>query len=230
MTAPLPFGSRAIMNSRIEPPDSLEFFPTPPWATRALCEIVLGADVIGRSNGAWEPACGEGHMAETLREYFPVVLASDIHPYGYGDVQDFLLDHRRTSPALDWIITNPPYSLALDFAMRALEDEGRGLAMLMRTTWLEAETRWPFFSSTPPNFVWQFVERVPMHKGRYEPKGGTATAYAWCVWMPGAARHGADCRLRWIPPCKDQLFSPEDVNRWCPPAELPLFDGGEHAH
>ncbi len=37
-----------------------------------------------------EPACGAGHMAKVLREYFAEVRCSDVHPYGYGDVMDFI--------------------------------------------------------------------------------------------------------------------------------------------
>ena len=73
--------SSAVMAQRVEAPDSLDFFPTPPWATRALCEIVLREFRLG---AVWEPACGEGHMSETLREYAVSVFASDVHDYGRG--------------------------------------------------------------------------------------------------------------------------------------------------
>src|SRR5262249_15486403 len=79
-------GARAIMASRKEPKDSLDPFWTPPWATRALVERVLPvlgiapSDLAGMS--AWEHACGEGHMAEPLAEYFGRVIASDVHNYG----------------------------------------------------------------------------------------------------------------------------------------------------
>ena len=33
--------STAVMQRRIEPHDSLDFFPTPPWATRALVKLGL---------------------------------------------------------------------------------------------------------------------------------------------------------------------------------------------
>jgi hypothetical protein len=32
----------------------------------------------------WEPAAGEGHMAEVLMEYFQQVRASDVFDYGCG--------------------------------------------------------------------------------------------------------------------------------------------------
>ena len=60
----LPNGNRAIMSSRQEPDASLDFFPTPPWATRALIEHVLTNLQVWSIGDAkfWEPACGEGHM------------------------------------------------------------------------------------------------------------------------------------------------------------------------
>jgi hypothetical protein len=84
-----PNGARAVMASRKQPVEDLDFSPTPPWATRALIERVLPVLNISRASLAaatlHEPACGEGHMAEVLREYFPTVAATDIHDYGYGD-------------------------------------------------------------------------------------------------------------------------------------------------
>jgi hypothetical protein len=72
--------SPAVMAQRIEAPDSLDFFPTPPFATRALLEHI----VIGRlwhrealkSQSCWEPACGLGHMSRPLAEYFGSVRSS----------------------------------------------------------------------------------------------------------------------------------------------------------
>jgi hypothetical protein len=44
----------------------------------------------------WEPACGEGHMAEPLREYCDDIIASDLHDYGYGEAGiDFLKAPRQ---------------------------------------------------------------------------------------------------------------------------------------
>jgi hypothetical protein len=87
-------GFTAVMAQRREPPDALDYFPTPPWATRALFKHVLpllDGEAIG---GVWEPACGEGHMAAVIAEFAggPVV-ASDVFDYGYGTApHDFLHD------------------------------------------------------------------------------------------------------------------------------------------
>ena len=89
--------SYAVMAQRIEAQDNLDDFPTPPWATRALIEHVLGGKKRVKSQVCLEPACGSGHMAKVLSEYFGKVKAADIHPYGYGGVHDFLATPHETN-------------------------------------------------------------------------------------------------------------------------------------
>lgn len=227
MTA-LPFGARALMASRVEPPDSLEYFPTPPWATRALMVHVLGKIHSPLSHCGWtalDPACGEGHMVEPLREYFGHVFGADIHDYGAGyPVVDFL-DRSRDVPAVDFVITNPPFSAAVDFVARCLDSAvKRGVAIFQRLSWWESEGRYrDLFGPRPPHVVAPFVERVPLVKGRWDPAASTATSYAWFVWLFGLPY--GETRARLIPPCKAKLHRQSDIERWCPPAPLPLFDG-----
>lgn len=216
-------GSRAIMGSRHEPDDSLDYFPTPPWATRALIERVLPALGIGIRDGAmqsaWEPACGEGHIAEVLREYLPRVTATDVFDYGYGGVQDFL--EVCLQPTGDkWIITNPPFGdSALHFVRRALAMAPVGVAMFFRSQWaVEGVERYEqIFRDTPPTLFAPFVERVPLCKGRWEPQGSTATAYCWLVWfkLSPAWGTGLPALMRWIPPgCRESLTKPDDAERF----------------
>lgn len=226
-----PAGSTAVMAQRREPPDSLDYFPTPPWATRALVEEVIqrrfgGLEAI-RKGVVLEPAAGGGHMAETLREYFGDVRASDIFDYGCGyAVRDFLC-HRTAFEAADFVITNPPFNAATGFLLRALEVATRGVFIFVRASWLESEGRYlSIFRERPPFIVAQFVERVGLFKGRYVPGGKSATAFAWIGWLP--ALHFGETRYVWIPPGQRAKFErPEDIRRWCPPADAPLFDGAE---
>jgi hypothetical protein len=128
------------MARRREPPAALDYFPTPPWATRALFKHVLLVLGVGAVNSAWEPACGEGHMAAVIAEFASSTTASDIFDYGYGVVPvDFLFDAPAARP--DWIITNPPFSLACEFTLRALDLAREGVAMLVRTQWIESVGR-----------------------------------------------------------------------------------------
>ena len=194
--------SHAVMAQRAESKDSLDDFPTPPWATRAFVEHILGGkDATGRLS-VLEPACGRGYMAGTLAEYFETVKAADVCDYGYAPVADFL-DGNNIENSVDWVITNPPFKWAEKFISEGLRVARVGVAMLVRTSFIESSGRYErLFSKQPPNIVAQYVERVPMVKGRVDPKASTATSYAWIVWtIPEAT----SANLLWIPPSRKLL-------------------------
>ena len=82
--------------------------------------------------------------------------------------------------------------------------------MLVRTSFLESVMRYQtLFMHNAPDIVAQFSERVPMVKGRYDPKASTATSYCWLVWFthwrPG------ETMLVWIPPCRRELERADDL-------------------
>jgi methylase of polypeptide subunit release factors len=219
-------GARAIMSARHEPENSLDYFPTPPWATRALMEIVLPHLGVASFGSAWEPACGEGHMAEVLREYFGEVFASDVHDYGYGGVVDFLADAvvlrdylgeragaSGASSSYDWIVTNPPFAeKAAQFVLRALDLAAIGVAMFFRLQWIPTGERYEkIFRDRPPTLVAFFCERVNLCKGRWDPDGSTATDYIWLVWRRGDTPRPP----LWIPPGQRRLLErPGDRERF----------------
>jgi hypothetical protein len=194
--------THAIMAQRHEAADSPDDFPTPPWATRALLEHILGGRQKLAEAVCCEPACGEGHMAKVLTEYFGEVVATDKYDYGYGRVADFLADIPEHNE-FDWIITNPPFRLAEEFVVKSLGIAHKGVAILVRTVFIESIGRYQrLFSMTAPTKFVQFSERVPMVKGRLDAKASTATAYCWLVWEVGNHSQPA---LFWIPPCREQL-------------------------
>lgn len=227
--------STAVMARRRSPPRALDYFPTPPWATRALLEYVnIRAGVIIQGEGmvpwesltAWEPACGEGHMANVLAERFGRVVASDVFDYGIGaPVYDFLGagDIAAASPPVerpDFIITNPPFSVGQAFVEHALEIATHGVAMLVRTAFLESADRYDLFKTHPPSCVAQFSGRVSMVMGRLDPAASSATAYCWIVWRPPVLKWARDKyghagivapHLLWIPPdARARLERPGD--------------------
>jgi hypothetical protein len=206
-------GARSIMGSRVEPDDSLDYFPTPPWATRALCEIVLPHIMGGDGHyfkwigSVWDPACGEGHMSEVLKEYFEEVVASDVHFYNGNNVIDFFTNRPEVYES-DFIITNPPFGdKTIPFILRAIELARVGVAMFLRLQILEGQERYgQIFKPYPPTLAAFFAERVPLCKGRWNPDGGTATAYVWLVWM----RDRAPMAPFWIHPGQREALTKED--------------------
>jgi hypothetical protein len=197
------------MQQRKEPHDSLDDFPTPPWATRALCEW-LDQNICDLSGlTCREPAANRGYMVKPLREYFAAVEGSDVHDYGYGfPVQDYLFGFENETT--NWTITNPPFRLAEQFIQKALQTSDRGVAMIVRSAFLEGKGRFDnLFSVTPPHFILQFVERAPMCKGKVDPKVSSATAYSWLIWLTDRVE-APDTRLRWIAPCRQRLERASD--------------------
>jgi hypothetical protein len=193
--------SHAVMAQRVEPKDSPDDFPTPPWATRGLLEHIVVGEPLSEMT-CLEPACGAGHMSKVLKEYFKEVHSSDAFTYGYGKVRDFVEDPYQSN-SFDWVITNPPFRLAEDFVRLALPVARKGVAILARTVFLESVGRYEgIFRESPPTMFAQFVERVPMVRGRLDIKATTATGYAWLVWNKLAT--GAP-RLMWVPPCRKRL-------------------------
>ena len=169
--------SHAVMAQRHEPIDSKDFFPTPGWATRVLFEFISPK----LSDICWEPACGEGHMSRVLEEKFSSVYSTDLYDYGYGEPGIDFLSPR--TEAVDYIITNPPFVKGEEFALTALHRAKKGVALLVRTSFLEGIGRYTrLFDPHPPTQVIQFTERVPMFKGRLDRFGSTATAYCWIIW------------------------------------------------
>lgn len=202
--------SSAVMQQRSEPHDSLDDFPTPPWATRALCEYLISPRTVGYTlhlDSVREPAANRGHMVKPLAEYFGRVEASDIHDYGAGfPVQDYLFG--PPPPRTEWTITNPPFRLAEQFIRRGLECSN-AVAVIVRSAFLEGVGRHrDLFSVRRPRLVLQFTERVVMHKGTLSAKGSTATAYCWIVWT-NTGRHGPT-EFDWIAPCRKRLERAED--------------------
>jgi len=108
---------------------ALEFYPTPPEATRALLSVEkFDGDI-------WEPACGNGAISKVLMKTGYKVVSTDLAQRDFGQGgQDFL---KSTKPLAKNIITNPPYGthgLADAFIRKALihaKKTGGKVAMLV---------------------------------------------------------------------------------------------------
>lgn len=197
----------------------LDFFPTPPWAARACAELILHLDPEARSIS--DPSCGQGHFLEPCKEYFAECIGADIHDYDRGYfVRDFLRDDM---PRVDWIATNPPFSLAKEFAERGLAIARRGVLLLCRIALLESEGRYEllYTGKEPLTICAPFIERVPMQLGGWDPDLRSATAYAAFVWMKGARPRPL---LPIAPGTKARLWRDTDVRRFAEMSALPLFE------
>ncbi|MBS7812313.1 hypothetical protein [Roseococcus pinisoli] len=221
----LKFVNRAVVEQRgqdkTSTPDAdplfrkLDFFPTPPWAVRAVMPFL--APYLPTTITMKDPSAGAGHLiygAASSKAFKHVeAQGTDIHDYGFGYAyQDMLTSQNEEH---DLVITNPPFPFAARYAHRVLTEWERPplvFAMLVRNSWLEGVGRYDKIFGNPktrPTANMVFCERVPMVLGRYDPDASTATAYSWIVWS--RLLQGDQTRTIWIPPGqKKSLFREVD--------------------
>lgn len=169
-------------NHALESRETFDYYATDPKAVEMLLELEQFAPVI------WEPACGEGHISKVLQAHGYQVISTDLVYRGFGDPEplDFL---KETLDGFEGdIITNPPYSVGLEFVRRALESvrPGGKVAMFLKVQFLEGQKRGAFFKDTPPRIVYISRSRLSCAKnGDFERFPDSAIAYAWYVWEKG---------------------------------------------
>jgi hypothetical protein len=167
-----------------------DFYIEDSWAI----EKFLDAEKF--SGSVHDPACGSGQIPDACRRRGLLATGADLIDRGWPGtaVQDFLVD-------TDWwsnVITNPPYKLAAEFVLHALEHCAGKVAVLVRHTFQESQERYEsLFSVKPPSRIYNFVNRVhcPPGDSNAKRKGGSIF-YIWAVWDP---QHNGETITRWLP-------------------------------
>lgn len=173
-----------------------DYYATDPIAIDKLLEVEKPNHKI------WECACGGGHLSERLIEHGYDVFSSDIKDRGYihFDAEvDFLKQDGAVLPDGCDIITNPPYSYAMEFVLKALEmlKDGCRCYMFLKLTFLEGQKRYnKIFSISPPIKVYVFISRIKCAMdGDFDKYQSSAVAYGWFVWEKG---YTGITEVRWI--------------------------------
>ena len=109
----------------------------------------------------------------------------------------------ETDERFDFIITNPPYSLASEFvekSMKLLDDNGM-CCMFLKLQFLEGAKRKELFRKYPPKYIYVFRNRMATWKNGFEKNPDTGKkwaetiCFAWFVWVKGSATEPV---IRWI--------------------------------
>lgn len=155
-----------------------DFYPTPSGATRAL---MLDKDIrAGLRDGmsVLEPCVGAGDMARIISDYHAGPLTvSDL------DTKwdcDFYADASKTiyNP-VDWVITNPPFSDAMDVLKNLYPQAREGLALLLRVSFSEpTQDRGDWLQQTPPSKI------IHVPRISFTGDGKTDSVHtAWFIWF-----------------------------------------------
>lgn len=171
-----------------------EYYPTPPEVTRALLSVETFHGSV------WEPACGEGWMAEEFKHVGYEVIATDLVEYGYGRGNfDFL---KSQTPLAKNIITNPPYGSGLAdkflrHALTMIEQTGGRVAMLLNLSSLCHPSRHDSFTRRPPSVIYALDECVCYPNGK--PDLATSRTYDhryyWGIWDTELA---TETKMKWL--------------------------------
>lgn len=152
-------------------------YMTPPWAVQALLQHV-------RPHGRFlEPCLGSGHIARTVGQ-LPSITLVDFCDITQG--RDFLTynpGHR-----FEWIITNPPFSIACEFIERSLW-MADNVAFLLRLNFLGSDDRREWWQTRMPTALYVLTPRPHFLNrdgtrvlGKNGKPGNDSCEYAWFVW------------------------------------------------
>ena len=134
----------------------------------------------------WECACGNGNLASYLIKNGFKVYATDLKDRGYG-IRG--IDFLQSSANADIILTNPPYSLANEFILHALEllPTGGVYIALMNMACLAGQKRYDqIYSSGQLREVYIFSKRIGCWKNNVrDDKKAHIIHYAWYVFQKG---------------------------------------------
>lgn len=167
-----------------------DYYPTPYSITQQFIDLNL----IHKESSILEPCCGEGYMSMVLKSNGFKVIESDLcQPYN----RDFL---KSVFEKTDWIVTNPPFSLAKEFIEKAKTIATIGVAMLLPLSYLHGKKRYDELYSDKI-FGLESVHvftRYPMLGDLIREDGMYRTGmivYAWYVWING---YSGNPYISWI--------------------------------
>jgi hypothetical protein len=124
----------ANRKKEIDRPES-DFYATPRPLTWELMKLGL----FDSNKNVYEPACGDGAIVEELNKYFKNgFLVGDIRENKYHNQEDFLTCSYKN---IDYIISNPPFSMWNDFILKAKEVATDKIAFIGKTNFFGVEGR-----------------------------------------------------------------------------------------
>lgn len=124
-----------------------------------------------------ECCAGYGDISKKIKN----CITMDIDASLNCDITANFLDFKPSIP-INNIVTNPPYSIAIEIIKHALDIiENNGyVVMLLRINFLESKTRKQFFIDNPLHSILILSKRPCFINNRSD-----ATGYAWFIWQKG---------------------------------------------
>ena len=177
----------------------------------SMTEQLLENEPFVYTRMALEPACGLGTITRILNKHFKNTLSFDIQIRS-----DFMDWYTK----VDYIITNPPFSLAFEFIQKAKKIAMEKFAMLLPLSYLHGQKRYEskIFadSSYPLTKVYVFT-RYPMLSDTIRKDGKYTTGmqvYAWYIWENNITMNGENYGRYYINPGREPVIRWIDNNKY----------------
>ena len=178
-----------------------DFYETPYTLTRKFLDV----EYFNKNSTVCEPACGGGAISKVLNEYW-----EDDKITAYDKETNFLWDFDE----YNYIITNPPFSLAFEFIQKAKQLAKSKFALLLPLSYLHGKKRFDeIYSDREYGLEKVYVfTRYPMLGETLREDGKYNTGmmvYAWYVWTNG---YSGQPTLDWLDNNEDVL-SKKDLEK-----------------
>ena len=154
-----------------------DFYETPYTLTRKFLDV----EYFNKNSTVCEPACGGGAITRVLKEHW-----EDDKVTAYDQETNFLWE----TGEYDYIVTNPPFSIAFEFIQRAKLVAKSKFALLLPLSYLHGKKRFDeVYSDRTYGLEKVYVfTRYPMLGEALREDGKYNTGmmvYAWYVWTNG---------------------------------------------
>lgn len=191
------------MNKQKAPRVANDYYPTPvpliDGLLKVLAPTLLPTDIV------FDCAAGHGAIVKRCRLDY-VSFGND--PYPSLDYRPkFQLDATKADNwdkfyKIDWTITNTPYDteLMLPMLTNAMKYSAKGVAALVRVTWIEPCADRTNFLVSNADSMRYWVPVNPRPKFRTDINGTDSTTVAWAVWDKSWSWHrlGVDPPFQFI--------------------------------
>lgn len=167
-----------------------DWYPTPRFCSHRLL------DEVSLPDGCWlEPAAGTGTLIQAINGHnsvTPTWDACEVSFWAYQALKplcnnliigDFLRSDFEVGK-YSVVITNPPYSQAMEFIEKGLSLKPEVLALLLRVNFLGSGERCSFLRHNAPDIY------VLPNRPSFAFKGTDACEYAWFLWGKEPKEHG----------------------------------------
>ena len=166
-------------------------YETPAWAIASLLSRhhEIDGTII-------DPCCGPGSIVREVRRLRSTAIVGGLElrtievPDGCRAGVDGLAELRAAAlvgGAADWAVLNPPFTMALEFALTTWQSVERGMAIFQRTAWMEGVARGnKLWDVLPCSHVWIFRHRVDCFpEGQVDHSTSGMLCFAWYVFTRG---------------------------------------------